>query len=51
VLAGALTEVCAPVAPWQDKELEQADRQGQQLVKSKEFSMNPLVSRAIITET
>ena len=51
VLAGELAEVCAPVAPWQDRELELVDRQAQQLAKSKEFSMNRLVSRATITET
>lgn len=51
VLAGELAEVCVPVASWRDKELELAVRQVQQLAKSKESSMNPSVSRAIITET
>lgn len=51
VLAGELAEVCVPVASWRDKELELAVRQGQQLVRFKEFSMNPSVSRATITET
>jgi len=51
VLAGELAEVCVPVAPWQDRALELAVRQVQQLAKSKESSMNPSVSRATITET